>query len=187
MNLLKKITSGTIALVLATGIAGSAFAAEDDSGKASIEIVPMSDEAGVLSVSISDMNFGSLPYSLVDRDVDGTATITASDMRGTAGGWNVTLTSTDFDEGMDISNLSLSAGAVSTTSTNSDHSSAAVPAMTGVNSVVAGETFNVLTAKPGTGAGSYSAEYNTNLHVPSGTLVGEYDATITVTISGDQP
>lgn len=183
MNIIKKIASGTLALVLATGIAGSSLAKDDHIGDVSVSIHPIKD--GGYSASIGDLRFGSYQYRLTDRVVPGTVTIGASDLRGDAQGWSVTITGGDFDGDFGIHNLSLDTGTVTKTS-KSGHPTEAVPSQNAITKMSNDEQ-TVLVAAPGTGAGEYNATYNASLNIPAGTLVGGYQTTLTVSISGDQP
>lgn len=189
MNILKKITAGTLALVLATGVAGSVIAQETDTGDVNVQITEMST-GGVLSASISDENFGPHEYSLQDQGVEGDFTINASDLRGTAAGWTVTIKGEDFggtnvSNGFSIENLGLAQGSVEKTSI-SPHATSANPVVTNVAPVTTSEQ-TVVTAIAGTGAGEYEAEFDANLNIPGGTLVGTYETTLTVTIKGEDP
>lgn len=192
MNLYRKCVSGALALTLAAGMAGSAFAATNDGGDVDVEITPKST-GGVLSVSITDLDFGTFEYSLSQRTPTGMITINASDMRGTAGGWTVKLSGDDFATNdttplsFDIENLSLPAGTVNHVGAPSGHPTSAVPLLSAASPVTAAPQV-VLNALPGTGAGIYENQRpGTQLVIPGGTLVGDYQSTLTVEITGDQP
>lgn len=191
MDILKKITTGALALTLAIGL-GGAVLADDPSGTGDVTVDIQS--SGVLAVSINNYGFGTHQYSLSQRTFPAAMEVTASDMRGTAGGWHVTIVGTDFQDTSDgstvsfpISNFPMYGGWVF----NSQPSGHATNTAPGVNTIPAispaGISSNVMVAPPGSGAGHYKATYAASLTVPAGTLVGSYQSTLTVTISGDQP
>lgn len=191
MNLFKKAATGALALMLTVGVAGTAVA-QSDTGDVDVEITTLA-EGGVLAVSIGDLNFGEFPYALETRTPTGTITINASDMRGTAAGWNVTLSGTDFSTGgatpitFGISNLSLPTGNVNHVNAGSGHATSTLPVPTAASPVSA-TAATVLSAPVGTGAGKYENQRpGTALTIPGGTLVGAYQSTLTVTITGADP
>lgn len=188
MNVIKKCASGALALMLAAGIAGGALAAETADGDVDVEIIPMA-EGGVLSVSITSLNLGQLEYSLTPQHAGGHIDIHASDLRGNADGWYVVLSGTDFDAADDefaVDNLDLSNGVV-TTIDPSGHATNAAPQQAVTPATLADNGTQVLTAAPRVGAGKYKLTYEADLNIPAGTLVGEYQSTLTVTITGFAP
>lgn len=191
MTLFKKAATGALALMLTLGVAGTTVA-QADTGDVDVEITTM-ETGGVLAVSIGDLDFGAFPYSLDTRTPTGVITINASDMRGTAAGFTVTLSGTDFSTGgatpitFGISNLSLTAGTVNHVGASSGHATSTPPVPTAASPVSA-TAATVLSAPVGTGAGKYENQRpGTQLTIPGGTLVGEYQSTLTVTISGIAP
>lgn len=192
MRILKKLSWTLLASLLAVSIFGVA-AAQSDTSEATVEVVPISNDRGVLSVSITNIDFGEHEYRLTDHTTSGSLTIYASDMRGTAGGWTVTLASTDFtsadapDFPIPIGNLSAPAGSVSHIGCPSGHPTDRVPIAWLARPVTIAPAA-IIHAKPGTGAGYYQNHRpHTQLTIPGGTLIGGYQATLTVTITGNNP
>lgn len=176
---MKTLRTLIAASFLAIGISLPAWAQTTDTGSATVEIV--APDTGTVSATISDVNFGQLTYSFEDQTATGTVTITATDDRGTAGGWNLTLQGTDFNNGgtetFAITNLNLTAGTVTTTGGNG------TAPVASANTPVTTTAAAALTAAPGTGDGSYSNAKDATLTVPGGTLVGTYTSTLTVEIT----
>lgn len=187
MNIIKKITAGTLALVLATGIAGSTLAEGRVSAPnvTSVQIIAQRD-GGLLTASIGNLNFGVFEYSLADRVVPGEVFVEASDERGKATGWNVTVTGQDFNDEFGIDRLGLTEGTVSTDS-KTKHSTEAPPTQYGVVGVPTTGGLSILSAPAKSGAGKYTATYDASLNIPAGTLVDTYTATLIVTITGGGP
>lgn len=187
MNMFKKITTGTLALTLAVGMAGGALAATENDSDVTVNIF----SHGVLAVHIDGNDFEGYPYQLEDQDTEPIdIVIYASDERGTAAGWHVTLSGEDFvdedklpKEFFAIENLSVAHGDVETTSSTGQPSEDPPAAY----NLLAVETDpqTVLTADPGSGAGKYTNTRGATLTIPAGTLVGDYKATLTVTIIGE--
>jgi hypothetical protein len=186
MNLRKSILSAAAALLILAGAATTnVIAAPTDTGNATVTIA----STGVLSVLVSDAAFGTHPYSFTNTvGVPGSLTVTATDERGTAAGWNVNLSGTDFSRDVntsfDISNLNLTAGTVvgvpfggATASASGITASSAAPVLETGTSVT-----KVLSAAVLSGAGQFDLPMTGSLTIPAGTLVGTYTSEVTVTI-----
>lgn len=113
-------------------------------------------------------------------------TIAVTDTRGTAAGWGVNLSGSDFTGtagSFAVTNLGLLpgtpaavTGACSTITSTSGQSKYA---LTAVSSTAA----RIWTANTGAGAGCFTLPVSAMLNVPGGTLVGTYASTITVAIT----
>ena len=183
MKMIRKISTGLAALVVAAGLTSGAIA-QTATGDLEVEITPATD--GALSVQISDLFFGQHEYSLQPRDVDGEITIGATDDRGSADGWTVSLSGEHFVEGtFTIDNLGLTGGDVEIIS-DTGHPTEQAPITQDAIPIMT-EATTVLSAEPGTGAGDYEAGYGATLTIPAGTLVDTYETTLTVTITGTAP
>lgn len=188
MTFFKKATTTVAALAISMGLSAGVIAqdAEPVQGTGDVRIQVIEQEDAALTVSIGDLSFGQIEYSLNDQPVSGTIVVNAGDTRGTGDGWSVTLNGTDFQaETFEISNLSLVNPQVETTSTTGHPTERQPDAQSAAPVATAPGT--ILTAAPGNGAGNYAVTYQANLNVPAGTLVGEYESTLTVTISGQEP
>ncbi len=176
-------------MLLAGGATGSVGAATTATGNATVSIT--SDTAtNFLAVSITNASFGSRPYSFTaTTNVPGSLTVTAIDTRGSALGWNVNLSATDFARDpsttFDIGNLSLTAGPVagiatgggSVPSTAGIVTSSAAP----VQKTGSGST-KILSAAPLSGMGTFDLPMTGNLTIPAETLIGAYTSVVSVAI-----
>lgn len=192
MNRFKKFSQSILAIICAIGLGGVMFA-QSDTGKATVQIVPIADDGGVLSVAITSVDFGEHEYQLNDSTATGHLAIYASDMRGTAGGWTVTLAGEDLQSAgnpelpIPIGNLFVPVGTVDHVGQPSGHPTDAPPT-TYASWPVMNAPSTVLVAAPGSGAGFYeNHRTGTLLIIPGGMLTGEYTSTLTVTISGMNP
>lgn len=192
MTMLKKFSCIILAFMFAFALGGVA-SAQSDTGDATVEVVPIGDGGGILSASITNVDFGEHEYQLSDHTAYGQLTIYTSDMRGTAGGWTVTLAGEDLRSSespafpISIQNLLAPAGSVSHLGSPSGHPTD-VPPVSHAAWPVTNAPTTVLSAAPGSGAGFYeNHRAGTKLTIPGGTLIGEYKSTLTVTISGEQP
>ena len=181
----------TLLLVSACTFGGGTAAQQSNEGNVRVRIVAPGG-GGILGVAIVGVDLGSYEYSLDDQyAASGSISIHAWDLRGTGSGWRVTVAGTDFldlsgtGESFSISNLSLTAGTIEANPANG-HPTNAVPLSFAVAPV--GQTQSTaLLAVPETGAGSYVNTRQTGLLIPGGTLIGDYQSTLTVTISGTAP
>ncbi len=177
MNIRKRLATGLAAFALfATAISGSQ-AATSDTATVAITTQP---GAG-LTASITGTSFGSIPYSFTDSaPLSGSLTITALDTRGTAAGWNIVLSATNFTGStgsIPVNRFSLAAGTVSTIAGPSTGQTTS--ALNPVSTAAA----KVWSAAVGFGDGSYSLNTPASLVVPGGTLVGTYTSVVTVSIT----
>jgi hypothetical protein len=180
MSIRHRLGAAIAALALfATAIAGSQAAT---TGNATVQI--NTQPGAGLTASITGTSFGSIPYSFTDSaPLPGSLTITALDTRGTAAGWNIVLSATDFTgtvagHSIPVNQLSLGTGVISRT--------AGAPS-TGQTSValnpVATTPAKIWSANVGSGDGDYSNAVPASLVVPGGTLVDSYTSVVTVAIT----
>lgn len=192
MNAYKRILSVVASVLLLAGTSASvlAQAQPSDTGNAAVTITT-DTSTNYLAVAITDsIAFTNVPYSFSTQQTTGTLTVTATDTRGTAAGWHVTLDATDFMRdaatSFAIGNLDLLAGTVSGVPfqgvtgdpTGITQSSAAPVQKTGSSL-----TTNVLSAAIGHGAGQFALPMNGTLTIPGGSLAGEYHSIVTVAIN----
>lgn len=192
MTMFKNFSWNALVFMLVFALGGST-SAQSDTGDATVQVVPIGDDGGILSVAITDVDFGEHEYRLTDHVASGHLSIYASDMRGTAGGWTVTLAGDDLlstensAAPIPIGNLVSAPGTVTHIGVPSGHATDNPPTAYAAWPVTKAAT-TVLHAVPGSGAGFYeNHRTNTFLTIPGGTLIGEYKSTLTVTISGEQP
>jgi hypothetical protein len=159
---------------------GGSTAATSDNAVVQITAVP---NAG-LSASITGVTFPSVQYSFTDTTRTGSFLITALDNRGSALGWNIVLSASNFSNANNtrsfpVGQLSLAAGSVATNAGN--------PNVTGQTSVaqtpVTTGGAKIWSAAAGSGDGQYTLTSVGTLIVPGGTLVDTYSSLVTVGIN----
>lgn len=186
MKLRNSILATAFATVLLASTALTGLTQTEGSSTATVAISSDPNQ-NFLAVTITNASFGSKAYSFVDQTAVGSLLVTATDSRGTATGWNVTLSASDFVSGpntFDIHFLSLSAG-----TPNAVLSGGTTGTMSGVNATSAApvqetgtSTTKILAAGAGSGSGQYSLPMAGSLTIPGGTLVGNYASTVSVAI-----
>ena len=143
--------------------------------------------------TLSATSTGSPSFSLTLNGVDQTPTYTlpaqATDPRGTGAGWNLTVTSTQFNDGsghtfpttassITAASNACSAGSTCTTATNSvSYASLTLPA--GPTAPAAVKYFN---ATANTGMGKMDVSATVSVAVPANVFAGTYSSTVTVSI-----
>lgn len=138
-------------------------------------------QGGLLSALFEDAGLSAVPYSFSNETSTGSVTLVASDERGTAAGWTVTMQVTAPLDGpganeIPAANLSITGyGTVTAISGDSDP----LPA-TGATGALNVER-TVLSAADTEGAGIYNAPVNLALDVPAESPLGTYTATVIVT------
>jgi hypothetical protein len=148
---------------------------------------------GTLSASITGANFGSTAYSFSGQTLPGKdVVITADDDRGTAEGWNVTLSSGDFFGAaynaatnplhtFAVSgNLTFAAG---TTAVNAGNSGTGAGKITSTAINPSASTVKLWQAFAGYGDGHYTLTVPATLTIPARTVVDSYTATMTIGIA----
>jgi hypothetical protein len=187
-----KFGKGIIALVAAFMIlmgSGAAALAQDkpsDTGDATV-VITRNDDDNFLAVSVTSVNFDAWPYSFSDRLVFGDLSVEVTDTRGTAEGWNVLLSATEFkrlDElyTFGIDNLSLIADLVTDQEYGGEVADASCIDATSA-SPVDGTGQPILSAGVDCGMGQSVLEMNGTLKIPGGTLAGTYQSIVTVAIA----
>ncbi len=140
---------------------------------------------GSLSVSTNPLDFGSIGLSGLDQTVDTQpAAWTGTDGRGTAAGWNVTLTSTDFSATggtitVDNFKMKLDDVNVITISGNTAPTSQATTYQPLDNTL----PLTLLSAALGAGMGTYDFTPDGRLIVPAESAPGDYEAFMTISIN----
>lgn len=141
--------------------------------------------AGTLSVDSYPVIFPGVTLNGLDQSVETSPSPwRAIDSRGTASGWNVTLTSSDFTSGagtIPVGNfrVRLVPAAISTIS-------GGTPPVSLVSSYQAlsdSLPLKLLSAAPGTGMGSYNFVPDFNLLLPASVPQGDYQASIVVSVN----
>jgi hypothetical protein len=184
MNLRTRVIAaiGATALLASTVLGAAAQSTSNE--PVSVEVNGL--ENGTVSVLIEETRaFSDAEYSLTAADTsNGQLTVTATDTRGTARGWNVTLKATDFMRskttvGADIaiSNLGLDAG-------TADRSSGVGTIPTSATDIgqVSTSAQQLWNAAVNQGDGIFTLPLEGTLNIPAGTLVDTYTSTVTAEI-----
>jgi hypothetical protein len=176
-----KFRNALIALATAATLMGSgAMSTSAQTATSSVTIT-----SGTFSASLSATNFGNLPYSFSDQWArNGAIALNVTDLTGDAGGWQVTVTISDFigqtrsAEVIPSENLNITDFTINPTDDSSQ------PVSTTNMTPVSAETSPQLvwTADPGYGQGSYVLNMSADLLVPGRTTAQTYTSTGTVTI-----
>jgi hypothetical protein len=145
---------------------------------------------GTGSVSLSAVTTASFSDTLdgTDQTVTYQLPLTVVDARGTGGGWNLTVTSTQFTTGtrtlatnassMTIVSSTCNAGSTCTNPTNAIGLPIAVPA--GVTAPTAVKFFNSAAT---TGMGSFTVTPTVSVTIPGNAYAGSYASTVTVAVA----
>ena len=143
-------------------------------------------EAAALSISSAAI---SLPGVTLDGDphtVDGSTSAWRADATGETGGWNVTVSSTDFDNGsgktIAVSNFKIRLLDANIAWVSGDDINMPVSTQT-TFTALGGTGLKIASAGVGNGNGVYDMTPDFRLTVPAETYAGNYSATVTVSIS----
>lgn len=162
-------------------IAGAATASAQLTTDANVEVIG----GGELVVSIGAADFADVNYSFSDTPSTTDIVVHVEDNTGTASGWNVTIlgeaqfTSADTTSTIPIGNLSMATGTPEQVDGQDVTGITAPGAASGVTTTAQ----PIASAPPESGQGIYDITYPSTLVVPGGTQVGEYNATLTVSIT----
>ena len=178
MNLRKSL----VATVLGIGLIGSTALTglAQDTATSSITI-----GGGNFTASISASNFAALPYSFTEQTArNGSITVTVSDQTGDAGGWQITVSLTDFvgqtrpGEAIPSENLEITGFTIVVAADGSQPVSE--PNMPAVSAETSPQL--TWTSLPGYGQGSYNLTMAGDLLVPGLTTAQTYTSTGTLQI-----
>ena len=175
----------TLAALLAAAVAGAALVA-------TITVNGTVTGGGALSVA---QNGAAPTFSLTLNGVDQTPTytlaVTAVDPRGLAagGGWNLTVTSTQFNDGSGHTFPTAASTITAVTTGCGTNSTCTLPTNSVLNTnlgipaaVVAPAAVKFLNAANVTGLGTVNANATVSVAVPSNVFAGTYSSTVTVSI-----
>jgi hypothetical protein len=180
---IRLVASLIVTPVLAIGMAIPAFA--DNS-------VSLNVSGGTRTASIANVTLTGLTYSHSDQSRTGTMNLSVDDSTGTGAGWNVTVQSSDFAyTGGSANGVAIPAANFSIATANAPAKTAGqdIDATNGPKVPDSGATgtldsaHKVIQAVAGYGLGSYTQALDVNLDVPAQSRSGDYNATLTVTIS----
>jgi hypothetical protein len=179
-------TAGAAAL-LASASLGAFATVPGDSADVDVRITTKDHATVSVQIAENGQNpFDDKPYSLGPQQSDGALIIQTVDDRGSAAGWHVSLKATDFmptvatapNAPIAISNLNLTAGAVTKVSTGGTTPGS------GTNLTPVTTSLQLAwQAAAGTGDGIFSLDMDGALIIPAGTLVNTYTSTIYVEVA----
>jgi len=143
-------------------------------------------EAAALSITTVAISFPNVTLDGDPHIVDGSTSAWRADAAGETGGWNVTVSSTDFDNGsgktIAVSNFEirlLDANIVWVSGDDINMPTSTQTTFTGLS----GTGLKIASAALGDGNGVYDMTPDFRLTVPAETYAGNYTATVTVSIS----
>ena len=142
-------------------------------------------EAAALTITTSPVTFPEVTLDGTDQTVNGSTSAWRADATGETGGWNVTVASTDFDNGADktiaVANFELRLLDANIVVVSGD-TNKPVSTQTGFASL-SGTALKIASAAVGDGDGVYDLTPDFRLTAPAETFTGSYTATVTVAIS----
>lgn len=142
-------------------------------------------EAAALTITTATITFPEVTLGGSDQTVDGSTSAWQADAAGESGGWNVTVSSTDFTNG-DSQTIAVSNFQVRLLDANIVWISGDVngPVSTQATfTALSGTPLKIASAAVGDGNGVYDLTPDFRLTVPAESYVGSYTATVTVDIT----
>jgi hypothetical protein len=143
-------------------------------------------EAAALTINSAAISFPGVTLDGDPHTVDGSTSAWRADAAGETGGWNVTVSSTDFDNGsgktIAVSNFKIRLLDANIVWVSGDDINMPVSTQTTFTSL-GGTGLKIASAAVGDGNGVYDMTPDFRLTVPAETYLGSYSATVTVSIS----
>lgn len=138
-----------------------------------------------LTITIAPITFPGVTLDGTDQTVTGSTSAWQADAAGESGGWNVTVASTDFDNGVGkiiaVSNFEIRLQDVNIVMVSGDVNG---PASTQTTfTPLSGTAIKIASAVIGEGDGVYDLTPDLRLTVPAETYTGSYTATVTLAIT----
>ena len=153
-------------------------------GLALIAGIGLASGAGALTINTAAITFTGVTLNGLDQSVSGSTSAWRADASGESGGWNVTVSSTDFSDGgsesISVSNLDirlLDSNIVRVSGSTSLPASAQT-----TFTALSGTPLKIASAASGDGDGVYDMTPEFQLTVPGETAAGNFTATVTVSI-----
>ena len=143
-------------------------------------------EAAALTITTAAISFPNVTLDGDPHTVNGSTSAWRADAVGETGGWNVTVSSTDFDNGsgktIDVSNFEIRLLDASIVWVSGDDINMPTSTQTTFTDL-SGTALKIASAAVGDGNGVYDMTPDVRLTVPAETYAGNYTATVTVDIS----
>lgn len=178
-------------LILTMAIGGSAIAAFADSGTATVGVTAGNfTESGVTNVTANSVTLDG-----TDKTTSYTLGINVNDNTGSGNGWNLTITSTQFDTAANCgSGHTLDTGASTVTNatpaTNgtgtytSPSNSVSYAALTVPAACPSAPTpVEIFNAASGSGLGQFTITPTIQIAIPANTYAGTYTSTVTIALN----
>ena len=150
-----------------------------------IAAVALAQPASALTVTTAPITFPDVTLGGTDQTVMGSTSAWRADANGETGGWNLTVASTDFDNGagktIQVSNFDIQLLDANVSVVSGDANG---PVSTqNAFAPLSGTPRKVASTAVGAGDGVYDLTPDFQLRVPAETYAGNYTATVTITIS----
>jgi hypothetical protein len=143
-------------------------------------------EAAALTINTAAISFPDVTLDGDPHTVDGSTTAWRADAVGETGGWNVTASSTDFDNGsgktIAVSNFQIRLLDANIVWVSGDDINIPTSAQT-TFTALGGTALKIASAAVGDGNGVYDMTPDFRLTVPAETYAGNYTATVTVDVT----
>jgi hypothetical protein len=166
---------GVAALVLAVvAVAGTVTATATVTGAGSLSL------SNGATASLSDTLDGT------DQSVNYTLPLTMNDLRGSGAGWNLTMTSTTFNDGAghtlatSASSIASAASACTVGGTCTNPTNSITYPLTVPAAATAPAAVKVFNAAANTGMGRFTVTPSINVSIPGNSFAGAYTSTLTV-------
>ena len=141
--------------------------------------------AAALTITTASITFPAVTLDGTDQTVNGSTSAWRADATGESGGWNVTVASTDFDNGagktIAVANFEIRLLDASIVVVSGD-TNGPVSAQT-IFASLSGTALKIASAAVSEGDSVYDLTPDFRLTVPAETYTGSYTATVTVTTS----
>ncbi|MBT3314425.1 MAG: hypothetical protein HN390_07400 [Anaerolineae bacterium] len=145
----------------------------------------LTTHSSALSISTSALSFPNVFLNGYDQSILGSTSAWQVDASGEAGGWNATISATDFTNGVGgviyVSNLEARLADSSIVLVSGDP---ILPTSTQTTfAALSGVGLKFVSAASGTSDGIYDLTPEIRLTVPAETYIGNYTSTLTITVS----
>ena len=141
--------------------------------------------AAALSITTAAITFPEITLNGSDQTVAGSTSAWQADASGESGGWNVTVASTDFDNGsgktIAVSNFELRLLDANIVRVSGDTNAPASTQTTFTS--LSGSALKIVSAAVSESDGVYDLTPDLRLTLPAETYTGSFTATVTVSIS----
>ena len=150
-----------------------------------VAVVALVTHAAALTITSAAITFPDVTLDGTDQTVTGSTSAWRADATGESGGWNVTVASTDFDNGagktIAVFNFQIRLLDANIVVVSGD-TNKPISTQTGFASL-SGTALKMASAAVGEGDGIYDLTPDFRLTVPAETYIGSYTATVTVEIN----